>query len=101
MLHVGHYVLEHRVRDIADEQIVLRVPVREEGIQSVRVFSYHGVIFVFSVTCCQGSWYQLPFFVVLVTNIRGFSYRPFFFTVLVQRVARGFPPLNTNSNSIF
>lgn len=45
-----HHVLEDGISDIADEQIVLRVPIREQGGQRVRVFSYHRSTFVFSDT---------------------------------------------------
>ena len=36
-----HHILEYSVRHVADEQIMLRVPVRQKGRERVRGFSYH------------------------------------------------------------
>ena len=54
-----HHVLQHRVGNVADEQIMLRMTIREEG-GKIRVFSYNAATFVFSVTAVK---------------IRVFSYR--------------------------
>jgi len=45
-----HHILEDSVRNIADEEIMLRMPVRQQRGQRVRVFSYHRRTFVFSGT---------------------------------------------------
>lgn len=44
-----HHILQDSVRDIADEEIMLRMAVWKEGRQ-FRVISYHLSTFVFSVT---------------------------------------------------
>ena len=78
MLHVLHHVLQNRVGDIADEQVMLRMTVRQKGREGVRVFSYHEAWFVFSVThvkirvfSYQDSCFQLPRFVFSVTMTSG------------------------------
>ena len=45
-----HHVLQNSVSDIADEEIMLRVAIRKERGESVRVISYHGSTFVVLVT---------------------------------------------------
>ena len=60
MLHMLHHVLQHRIRHVADEQVVLGVAIGQKRRKRVRVFSYHGATFVFSVTAVK---------------IRVFSYR--------------------------
>ena len=74
MLHMLHHVLQHGVSDVADEKVMLRVTVRKERGEGVRVISYHGSTFVVLVTTVkirvisyrkpdfsyQDSCYQLP-----------------------------------------
>ncbi|GAA6178496.1 hypothetical protein NBRC116593_44180 [Sulfitobacter pacificus] len=69
-----HHILEDRIRDVADKQIMLRMPVRQKWSESIRVISYHDPTFVFLVTevkirvfsyqkqdfSYQDSCYQLP-----------------------------------------
>ena len=76
MLHMLHHVLQHGVSDIADEEIMLRMTIRKERGESVRVISYHGPTFVVLVTAVKirvisyqkqdfsypDSCYQLPGF---------------------------------------
>jgi hypothetical protein len=50
MLHMLHHVLQHGVSDIADEKVVLRVTIRKERGEGVRVISYHRYTFVVLVT---------------------------------------------------
>lgn len=70
MLHVHHHVFQNSVRDIADEQIMLRVSIRDEGQGKLPVlswsegeicgFSAHTLIFVVLGPLIQGSWQLLP-----------------------------------------
>ena len=74
MLHMLHHVLQHGVSDIADEEIMLRMTIRKERGEGVRVISYHRPTFVVLVTAVkirvisyrkqdfsyQDSCYQLP-----------------------------------------
>ena len=74
MLHMLHHVLQHSVSDIADEKVMLRVAIRKERGEGIRVISYHGSTFVVLVTTVkirvisytkqdfsyQDSCYQLP-----------------------------------------
>ncbi len=53
MLHMLHHVLQHRIRHVADEQVVLGVAIGQKRRKRVRVFSYHGATFVFSVTAVK------------------------------------------------
>src|SRR5690606_21287141 len=69
VLHLLHHVLEHGIGHIADEQVMLRVPIGNEVRALIRGFCFHPTIFVVSVTRSQGSWYQLP-----PEGIRGISY---------------------------
>lgn len=69
-----HHVLQHSVSDIADEKVMLRVAIRKERGEGIRVISYHGSTFVVLVTTVkirvisypkqdfsyQDSCYQLP-----------------------------------------
>lgn len=43
MLHRGHVVLEHGIRYVAHEQIVLRVPIREEKVFYFLGIRHHGI----------------------------------------------------------
>ena len=81
MLHVLHHVLQDSVSHITDEQIMLRMTIRQERGESIRVISYHESTFVVLVTAVkirvisyrkqdfsyQDSCYQLP-------DCREFSY---------------------------
>ena len=76
MLHVLHHVLQDSVSHITDEQIMLRMAIRQERGESIRVISYHESTFVVLVTAVkirvisyqkqdfsyQDSCYQLPSF---------------------------------------
>ncbi len=61
MLHVLHHVLQHRVGHVADEQVMLRVAVRDQLRVAIRGISVHTLNFVLSVT---------------TVKIRGISYPP-------------------------
>ncbi|SFJ27095.1 hypothetical protein SAMN05216258_12312 [Albimonas pacifica] len=41
MLHMLHDIFEYRVGHVADEKIMLRVAIRQEGSKIVRGFSDH------------------------------------------------------------
>ena len=62
MLHLLHHVLEHRVGHIADEQVVLRVPVREQRLEKAGIRD--------QFPCPQFRGIRYP------VKIRGFTYRP-------------------------
>lgn len=76
MLHMLHHVLQHGVSDIADEEIMLRMTIRKERGEGIRVISYHRHTFVVLVTAVKirvisyrkqdfsypDSCYQLPAF---------------------------------------
>ena len=53
MLHMLHHVLQHSVSYIADEKVMLRVAIRKERGEGVRVISYHGSTFVVLVTAVK------------------------------------------------
>ena len=53
MLHMLHHVLQHGVSDIADEEIMLRMTIREERGKRIRVISYHESTFVVLVTAVK------------------------------------------------
>ena len=69
-----HHVLQDSVSYITDEQIMLRMAIRQERSESIRVISYHESTFVVLVTAVkirvisyrkqdfsyQDSCYQLP-----------------------------------------
>ncbi len=69
-----HHILEDRISNVTDEQIVLWVTIWQERGQGIRVISYHGPTFVVLVTdvkirvisyqkqdfSYQSSCYQLP-----------------------------------------
>ena len=76
MLHVLHHILQDSVRHITNEQIMLRMAIRQEWSESIRVISYHESTFVVLVTAVKirvisyqkqdfsyrDSCYQLPTF---------------------------------------
>ena len=45
-----HHILEDRISNITDEQVVLWVTIWQERGQGIRVISYHGSTFVVLVT---------------------------------------------------
>ena len=74
MFHVLHHVLQDSISDITDKQVMLRMTIRQERGESIRVISYHESTFVVLVTAVkirvisyrkqdfsyQDSCYQLP-----------------------------------------
>ena len=76
MLHVLHHVLQNSISHITDEQIMLRMAIRQERGERIRVISYHESTFVVLVTAVKirvisyqkqdfsyrDSCYQLPAF---------------------------------------
>lgn len=112
-----HHVLQDSVSHIADEQVMLRMPIRHQRDNRVRVISYHASSswfqvppsrFVLSVTHRLDSCYQLPplrFVVsvteieISVTKIRGISYRVLFFSIYFQQLLVSYPQLNTIFNT--
>ena len=71
-----HHILQDSVSDITNEQIMLRMTIRQERGEDIRVISYHESTFVLSVTAVKirvisyqkqdfsyrDSCYQLPVF---------------------------------------
>ncbi len=45
-----HHVLQHGISDIANEEIMLRMTIREKRGKHIRVISYHESMFVVLVT---------------------------------------------------
>ena len=108
MLHLGHDVLQHCIRDIADEQIPLAMPERQKMLFGIRGFSYHRMHirgFSYRVKRIRGFSYQdsgfrVPGFGVLVTRLRGFSYRGAEISLRNQKLVGVFRSRNTLNTSI-
>ena len=68
-----HHVLKHRISHVADEQVMLRVPLWEQGMSNL--FGGGVRLRLCEEIKIRGFSYRPMRFGVLVTEIRGFSYR--------------------------
>ena len=99
-----HHILEHRIRHIADEQVVLGMASGKERLEArqIRGISFHGPSFGGSGTDCQDSGDQLPTGLrsgdqVPPTRIRGISYQKLGFSYRDS----GYQVPNQRSNADF